>query len=121
MRFHPRWAFLSFLLLAVEVLIALFVRDAFVRPYLGDVLVIPLIFFAVLTVADPPPRTLALGVLLFAFAVEGAQAAGLIRWLGWENNTMAKVILGNTFQWGDLLCYAVGAVSALLLQRALRQ
>ena len=32
-------------LLATEVLIALFVHDDFVRPYLGDVLVVPVIFF----------------------------------------------------------------------------
>lgn len=32
-------------LLATEVLIALFVHDDFVRPYLGDMLVVPVIFF----------------------------------------------------------------------------
>lgn len=39
-------------LLATEVLIALFVHDDFVRPYLGDVLVVPMIFF-LLRVAFP--------------------------------------------------------------------
>ena len=43
---------------------------------------------------------LAIGVLCFAVAVEATQALGLIRLLGWSDNTLAMVVLGNTFQWG---------------------
>ena len=34
----------TFILLTIEVLIALFVHDAFVRPYIGDVLVVVVIY-----------------------------------------------------------------------------
>ena len=40
------WIFL--LLLIIEVLIALFVHDRFVRPYIGDVLVVMVLYFMVL-------------------------------------------------------------------------
>ena len=34
----------TFILLIIEVLIALFVHDAFIRPYIGDVLVVIVIY-----------------------------------------------------------------------------
>ncbi len=105
------------LLFAIELFIALYVRDGFVRPYLGDVLVVMLLFFAVSAVVAARPVPLALGVLLFACLVELTQAVGVIHRLGWEDHRWARLVLGNTFQWGDLLCYGAGAVLALAVER----
>lgn len=45
MRAGRRWYALAFgLLLLLEALIAVFVHDRFVRPYLGDVLVVVLLY-----------------------------------------------------------------------------
>ena len=118
MHFHPVWASLAALLFVIEVLIALFVRDSFVRPYFGDVLVVMLIFFTLLALWPGPPVRLAMGVLLFAFVVEATQALGLIHRLGLSDNTLAKLVMGNTFQWGDLLCYLVGSLASLWIVRA---
>ena len=47
----PKKRFFNFILfmifLAIEVLIALYVHDDFVRPYLGDVLVVVVLYFFV--------------------------------------------------------------------------
>ncbi len=116
-RFDRIAFFIALSLLVIEVCIALFVRDRFVRPYVGDVLVVMLIFFAVLAVIPARPLPLACGVLLFAFVVEITQGLGLIDRLGLENSTLAKLVLGNTFQWGDLLCYVLGAITSLAIVR----
>ena len=54
-------------LLATEVLIALFVHDDFVRPYLGDVLVVPVIFF--LLRAALPERIKLLPLYIFRLKI----------------------------------------------------
>ena len=64
---------LTILLLAIEVLIALFVHDRFIRPYVGDVLVMMVMYTFVRIFV--PERIKALPAYLFGFAafVEGAQ------------------------------------------------
>lgn len=118
---RSRWALLAVLLFAIEVYIALYVRDGFVRPYLGDVLVVMLLFFVFASFTRASPMLLACGVLSFAFLVEFTQAWGLVHRSGFAHNELVRVVLGDTFQWGDLLCYTVGACCALLLERLLRR
>ena len=94
----------------MEVVIALFVHDDFVRPYVGDVLVVLLIHQAMLAVMDLPTAATALATLLFAYAVEGAQYVGVGRHL--DGHPILQTVIGTTFQWGDLVAYAVGALVA---------
>lgn len=114
-RFDRTSLFIAFALLASEVLIASFAHDRFVRPYVGDVLVVMLIFFAIRALWQAPALPLAAGILCFAVLVETTQALHLIDRLGWSHNTLAKLVLGNTFQWGDMLCYIVGSLTTLVL------
>ena len=95
-------------LLITEVMIALFVHDDFVRPYIGDVLVtILLCAFCRILIPKGIPA-LPVFVFLFAAFVELAQYLNLVKWLGLENNAFFSTILGTTFSWPDLICYAVG-------------
>jgi len=61
-------------LFVLELGIALFVHDRFVRPFLGDVLVVLLIYCALQTVFRAPSRLMAVLVLALAFGVECLQA-----------------------------------------------
>lgn len=116
-RFSRTHALVTLALFVIEVFIAFFVRDRFVRPYVGDLLVVVLIHFALRAVLRIGIRTAAWSTLLFAFTVEITQAMGLIHHLGLSDNTAAKLILGNTFQWMDLPAYVIGVVLAVLLDR----
>jgi len=99
-------AFLA--ILAVEVCIGLFVRDRFIRPYVGDMLVTVLL--CCLSRVIFPNLSPALPVFLLAAAVELSQLAGLTEWLGLEGTPMG-IILGSTFDGKDLLCYALGCAA----------
>lgn len=99
-------AFLA--ILAVEVLIALFVRDSFIRPYMGDVLVTVLICCFVRIFFPTGSRLMPLWVFLFAAAVEVGQYFDFVSLLGLSGNTFFRIVLGSTFSPADLLCYAVG-------------
>lgn len=119
-RFSGRYAVLSIVLLTVEVLIAVFVHDRVVRPFVGDVLVVVLVFTACRTFLAVGYYRLALGVLLFAVAVEIGQYLGLVSLLGLEDSGLARVVIGMTFDPFDLLAYATG-IALVCLIGALRR
>ena len=98
------------ILLAVEVCIALFVRDSFIRPYGGDILVTVLIC-CFLRVFLPEKRPLLpLFVFLFAAAVEVGQYFDFVSLLGLGGNRFFRILLGSTFSPADILCYLTGCI-----------
>lgn len=97
------------ILLAAEILIALFVRDSFVRPYGGDILVTVLLCCLLRAVFLFWIPYLPLGVFLFAAAVEFAQALGIASLIP-HSWTAVRIIVGSSFSVWDLVCYAVGCV-----------
>jgi hypothetical protein len=106
------------IVLAVEVFIALFVRDGFVRPYVGDVLAVILVYLALRTATSLRVAPAAAAALGIAFAVELGQLVNLLDMLGLRGNRVARVILGSGFDPADLLAYAAGALCAVLVERA---
>jgi len=102
------YAIAAFILLGMEVAIALFVHDDFVRPYIGDVLVVVLIHCAVRVVFPGRPKLLPVYVFAFACLVELTQHMRLLELLGLGHIVWLNVIVGGTFDWRDIACYAVG-------------
>ena len=94
----------------VELLIALFVRDNFVRPYVGDMLVVVLIYTFLRIFFPEKPRFLPLYVFLFAAGVEVLQGVHIVELLGLEDNRFFSILIGTTFDWKDIACYGVGCV-----------
>ena len=94
-------------LLATEICIGLFVRDSFIRPYVGDVLVTVLLCVLVRVFLPEGMKLLPVWVFLFAAAVEFAQLLGLAKLLGLEG-TVVGMVIGATFDWKDILCYGIG-------------
>ena len=99
-----------FVLFLTEVFIAIFVHDAFIRPYVGDILVVGVLYCAIRVVLPTRCKLLSLWVFLFAAGVEVLQYFHLVRLLGLEEHTVLRIILGSTFDGMDLLCYAAGCV-----------
>jgi|GEM_PF-1362870 len=109
-------------LLLAEIYIGLFVRDRFIRPYFGDVLVTALLCCLVRAVYPKGLRLLPVYVFAFSVVVEVTQYFDLVKLLGWENNAFISTLMGRSFSWKDILCYAVGcaafwAVEALCRRR----
>ena len=116
--FNRRYLMTTLGLFVVLVLIALYVRDGFVRPFLGDLLVVVLMFTAVRSVLRVNQRGLVLAILAFAFLLEVGQAFRLVERLGLAEHRLAQVVLGSTFDWLDLLAYTLGALLVLFLAPA---
>ena len=95
----------------IEVLIALFVRDRFIRPYGGDILV-TLLICCVIRVILPRNYRLPIGggVLAFAILVEVGQYFGLVYLLGLGHIGFFRILIGTGFSWWDMVCYGAGCV-----------
>ncbi|MBS1794917.1 MAG: DUF2809 domain-containing protein [Acidobacteria bacterium] len=117
MTFNLKYLLLTAALLLTEIAIALFVRDAVVRPFVGDALVVVLIYCFVRIFTDFSYWKTALGVLAFAFLIEILQYFDYVRLLGLENNRVLSVMLGRTFEWTDFAAYAAGAAAILFFER----
>jgi len=104
-------------LLATEIVIALFVNDAFVRPYVGDMLVTLLLCCLCRVIVPNNVRLLPVYVFIFAAAVEIGQYFDLVALLDLENNRILSIALGRTFSWLDIGCYAGGCAAAFLVDQ----
>ena len=107
------------LLLTVEILIALFVRDAFIRPYGGDVLVTLLLCCMARSIVPKKFRWLPFGVFLFSVLVEVGQYFDFATLLGLSQNPVLRIALGSSFSVADILCYALGCLGFCLLEKLL--
>jgi hypothetical protein len=117
MSFNRRYRIAFLLCLAIEIFIGLFVRDNFVRPFLGDVLVVILVYCFIKTFLKKKRGLLPLYIFLFACAVEASQYFDLVNVLGLGGGSLAGVIVGATFDIYDLLCYLAGFIALLLWHR----
>lgn len=108
-------------LLAVEVFIALFVHDTFVRPYLGDVLVIVLLYCLGRGPLGYKGKWLVPIVTVLGVLAEDLQYLHLADRLGLGPASPLRVILGSTFDWADLLCYLAGGALLVIWELILRE
>ena len=120
MRFQAGYVLAAGLVFAIEVLIALFVRDGFVRPYLGDVLAVVLVYLGLRAVTRLGIVPAVAATLAFAVVIELGQLLGLIDALGLRGNRLAHVVLGGSFDPKDLACYAAGGLVIVAVE-ALRK
>ena len=97
-------------ILIIEILIALFVRDSFIRPYGGDILVTILLCCFVRMIFMEKIPLLPLWVFLFAVTVEVLQYFDTVSLLGLGEIEFFVILIGNSFSWIDILCYAVGCL-----------
>ena len=115
-RLTDTYAGLAAGLLALEMLIARFAHDQFIRPYAGDFLATILLYCLLKSVWPAPARRVALAALLVSYAIEAAQLAHLLQWLGWQHSRAARLLLGSQFEWGDILAYTLGALLVLVVE-----
>ncbi|MGE3724583.1 MAG: DUF2809 domain-containing protein [Candidatus Sericytochromatia bacterium] len=96
------------LVFAIEIIIARYFHDPLIRFFLGDVLVMLLMYSFLRIFLQGSDRWLILGLLVFACLVETGQYFHLATILGLAPNSLGEIILGATFDWKDLLAYIIG-------------
>jgi len=114
--FNKIYFFIALLVFVTEVLIALFIHDNFVRPYIGDVLVVILIYCFLKAFIKLPVLTTAILVLIFAFTIEILQYFNFVEKLGLEGSEVARTVLGTSYAWKDLIAYSAGIFIVLVAE-----
>ena len=104
-------------ILIIEILIALFVRDSFIRPYGGDILVTILICCLMRMIFLDKIPLLPLWVFLFAVLIEVLQNFDIVSLLGLGDIKFFVILIGNSFSFVDIICYAVGCVLFYLREK----
>jgi len=110
--------FITFMiLLAMIIAIALFIEGGFIRNHFGDILIVVFIYCFIRSFIVGRVRFLWLYIFAFAVAVEFMQYLGLVYMLGLGHSQLARVIIGVTFDWWDIVMYFVGCVVVYFIER----
>lgn len=116
-----KYIFAFLIVFVIEVIIAVFVHDYFIRPYLGDVLVVVLIYCMVRAFVQYNGKRLPLYIFVFAVTVEIGQYFNLAEWLDLGDYALARVIIGSTFDMMDIACYFAGCALLFLFESPKRK
>lgn len=120
-RWRPGYAALAAIVLIVEIGIALFVRDRWIRPHGGDVLAVILVYLAVRAVTRWSVGTSVAVALGVAVAVELGQYIGILRYIGLDHVPAVRVIMGTGFDPADFVSYGIGGLIVMVVERLRRR
>lgn len=107
-----RFLFISLFItcLTIEILIAIFIHDNLIRPYIGDILVIITIYFFIKIFYTKKINVMPIYVFLFATFIEILQYINIVSLLSLQNNKVLSTIIGSTFDVKDIICYGIGTI-----------
>lgn len=117
MRFNLYYFYWFAFLLITEIYIGIFVKDDFIRPYMGDFLVVILIYAFVRAFFKYSMNLTAVGVLLFSFLVEILQRFNIVDVLGLGSSRLARTVIGTSFSWEDFIAYSLGIIMVLVSEK----
>ncbi|TGK34425.1 DUF2809 domain-containing protein [Leptospira kmetyi] len=117
LKFELKYFLFTLLLLFTEICIALFFHDDFIRPYIGDTLVVILIYCFIKSFLNLRVIPTAISVLLFSFIVETLQYFKIVMILGLQNSKLARIIIGTSFSWEDIIAYCGGITLVISLEK----
>ena len=87
----------------------------FIRGFIGDVVITILIYSFIKIFIKIDSLKLSVLVLLFSFTVEYMQYLRLINHIGLGDSKIAKIIIGSTFDFRDLIAYVIGITFIYLI------
>lgn len=116
MHFNKKYFIAFIIIFLIEVAIALWVHDAFVRPYIGDILVMILMYTFIRIFLPNKLKLLPVYLFSFATAIEMLQYLKIVERFN-INNKVIVTIIGTTFDFADIICYVIGALLLLIWER----
>lgn len=109
MKIRYKYLGVFLVLFIIEIYIGVFVHDNIIRPFVGDALIVGVIYFFIRSFIKKV-RFLAVYVFLFACTIEVGQYFNLVSILHIQNFKLARIILGATFDFKDIFSYLIGTI-----------
>ena len=116
LHFNRYYFILTISLFLTEILIAKYLDDKIIRPYGGDFLVVILIYCFIKSFFDTSIVKTSIGVLLFSFLIETLQYFDIASRLGLKNYKIARIVIGTSFSWTDIIAYVLGILTVVSLE-----
>ncbi|MTE26743.1 DUF2809 domain-containing protein [Winogradskyella ouciana] len=116
LQFNKNYLVLAHFLFLIELAIAFIIKTGFIRYTFGDYLVVILLYAIFRGCTNLSVRASALVVLLIAYSIELLQLTPFLTYFNLQDSVAAKLILGSTFQFGDLVAYTLGIISVLIIE-----
>lgn len=109
MKIRYKYLGVFLVLFIIEIYIGVFVHDNIIRPFVGDALIVGVIYFFIRSFIKKV-RFLTVYVFLFACTIEVGQYFNLVSILHIQNFKLARIILGATFDYKDIFSYLIGTI-----------
>ncbi|WP_299111752.1 DUF2809 domain-containing protein [uncultured Winogradskyella sp.] len=116
LRFNKHYLALAHSIFLIELAIAFIIKTGFIRYTFGDYLVVILLYAIFRGCTNLSVRASALVVLLIAYSIELLQLTPFLTYFNLQHSFTAKLILGSTFQFGDIIAYTLGILTVLLIE-----
>jgi len=116
MRFNKTYGAITLFLFIIETLIAIYIKTGFIRHTFGDFLCVILLYCFFKTFIANHHFKVAISVLIIAFTIEFLQLTDYLKLFNLQNNNLAKIILGSTFEISDLVAYMLGILTAIAIE-----
>lgn len=110
-----KYLIVSCIILIIEIIIALFVNDQFIRPIFGDYLASILVFYLLATFLKTDLNKIAILSLLISYIIEFLQYIHILELLHLDKIKILNILLGNSFSWTDILAYTIGILTVVLI------
>lgn len=110
-----KYLIISCSILLIEITIALFINDQFIRPIFGDYLASILVFYLLATFLKIDLNKIAILSLFISYTIEFLQYINILELLHLDKIKILNILLGNSFSWTDMLAYTLGIMTVVLI------
>ncbi|WP_397363449.1 DUF2809 domain-containing protein [Olleya sp. R77988] len=114
-KINKLYIIVTLLLLVIEIVIALFLKEGFIRFTVGDFLASILVYTFFRSFLKLKLLNIALLALAISFSIEFLQFFNLLDMLGLRENRVIATILGSHFSISDLIAYALGIITIFII------
>ncbi len=119
MTFRPRYLIAAIAVFTIEVLIAAFVQDQIIRPHIGDVLAVILVYLVLRAVTPLQVWPAVITAFILACLIEFGQLVHVLDAVGLGHNRLARIVFGGAFDLSDFVAYTAGAIIVVVVERTL--
>ncbi|MUT67415.1 DUF2809 domain-containing protein [Paenibacillus sp. NEAU-GSW1] len=116
-RFNNKYMISFILLFLAELVIALFLHDSFIRPYIGDMLVVVLMYCFIKSIFSVHTKLLPFYIFVFSINIEICQWYEFVKLIHMETNVFIKTLFGSVFDIKDIYSYFAGCLILYILQK----
>jgi hypothetical protein len=110
-----KYLIISCSILIIEITIALFINDQFIRPIFGDYLASILVFYILATFLKTDLNKIAILSLFISYTIEFLQYINILELLHLDKIKILNILIGNSFSWTDMLAYTLGIMTVALI------